>query len=112
MSDGFVVTPSMMPRSASAWISLTFPVSTNSFISNSSLTNRFLYWLRRRAPVGRRRSVDGDDPIYVRTAAARGGIQVRWLGDRFLRQRRKFVTRRFPAQDHVAAEIGLRIGFP
>src|SRR5688572_4146713 len=35
MSDGFVVTPSMMPMSASAWISFTFPVSTNSFISTS-----------------------------------------------------------------------------
>src|SRR5262249_7478630 len=32
-SVGFVVTPSKMPSSASPWISLTFPVSANSFIA-------------------------------------------------------------------------------
>src|SRR5688572_14085969 len=40
INDGLVVTPSRIPRSASASISLRLPVSTNSFIQNPSMLRR------------------------------------------------------------------------
>ena len=67
---------------------------------------------RRRALVRRRRSVDRHHLVKIGAPAARGGVEERRVGNRRLRQRRKFVIRRLAAQDQVAAEIGLGVGLP
>src|SRR5262249_33159367 len=112
---GFVVTPSMIPRSASLSMSLMLPVSTNSFITPpdpntfSRLPRGFGDACRRRAEVAG--LVHGAHGVDVLPASL-DAVAERRLPDRRGRDRLQSVGRRDRAQHDVPVEIAFRVRLP
>src|SRR5262249_28820276 len=108
-SDGLVVTPSRMPRSAIAWMSLMLPVSTKIFIARSyRLTGGFFDVGARRADVAG--LVDGLHGVR-KPHAALDVVEERRLRDRLGRNAlQRLVVNR--AQHVVSSQIRFAVGFP
>src|SRR5690348_4790328 len=111
MSDGFVVTPSMMPSGASASISLRFPESMNNFMGTPSgliipLPRGDDLSIALLADVGGRRVVGRVNGVGVGLSRLHGRVAKRRLSYRIALQRPHVDAGGITAKHDISSQIG------